>query len=159
MLFAAIAARQVLRRWDRDTPEPNSGIGYQALFRSNEPTTAVFNGSVPAALRPRVTRIKGATLVHFAFGCAAGTIYGIVRPVFPSIAFACGLPFGVALWLGAAEVGLPLAGLTRSPARSVWKIQAVGLAEHLLYSSILECWCRSLDRETNEPSGQLQRLA
>lgn len=71
--------------------------------------------------------------VHYAFGSTMGAFYGAVAEIAPSTARAWGGPFGVALWIGADEIGVPVLGLAGKPTDSPLTTHAYALASHLVY--------------------------
>jgi hypothetical protein len=57
----------------------------------------------------------GGPAAHYAFGAAAGALYGITREAAPGSSLSRGGPFGAALWIAADQVGLPMTGLSPQP--------------------------------------------
>jgi putative membrane protein len=72
-------------------------------------------------------------LVHYAFGSAMGTMYGVAAELAPRTATGWGLPFGTALWFGADEVAVPAFGLSKFPTEYPPSTHASALATHLVY--------------------------
>src|SRR2546426_10528758 len=56
-----------------------------------------------------------ASVVHYAFGASVGALYGAVAEIVPRVTTALGLPFGIAVWLGAHVVAVPALGLAEPP--------------------------------------------
>ena len=63
------------------------------------------------------TKPLAGNLVHYAFGASVGALYGGVAAVTPRVTTAAGLPFGVAVWLGAHVITVPALGLAEPPTR------------------------------------------
>lgn len=85
-------------------------------------------------------------LVHHAFGAASGAVYGALAARVPAITAGAGIPYGVALWFGAAEVGLPLAGLARHPRDYPPVRHVASLASHCMFGMMVEAVRRVLTR-------------
>ena len=76
--------------------------------------------------------------VHYAFGASVGAVYGGVASVAPRVTVARGLPFGLAVWLGAHVVVVPALGLAPPPTRQPPSKEAVELVLHLVYGAVTE---------------------
>ena len=77
-------------------------------------------------------------LVHYAFGGGVGALYGGVAAVAPRVTVALGLPFGVAVWLGAHVIMVPALGLAAPPTRQPPLKEAMEFVLHLVYSTVTE---------------------
>ena len=99
----------------RDDASPNDTDGTIADEPASSQMAAL--AAEPVIGRPLSEREKELTapLFHYAFGAAAGALYGAAAEVEPRAAVAGGAPFGAVLWLVADELGLPAAGLARNP--------------------------------------------
>jgi hypothetical protein len=84
--------------------------------------------------------------VHYGFGTLAGGLYGLLAERSPVFATGAGLGFGTALWLGADEVGVPLAGLSDPPQDVPASTHARSLAAHLVYGLTAEVIRRGVRR-------------
>ena len=80
----------------------------------------------------------GGTLAHHAFGAAAGALYGAAVARAPQLAAGGGAPYGAFVWLSAAEIALPLAGLARRPTRYRTERHVASLATHLVFGLTVE---------------------
>jgi len=60
-------------------------------------------------------RHRGGQLVHYTFGALLGAAYGAGARRVPVITSGRGIPFGLAVWVAAAELGLPLMKLALPP--------------------------------------------
>jgi putative membrane protein len=75
----------------------------------------------------------GGPIVHYAFGAAMGAAYGAITDPLLRLGPAAGLIFGSALFVGADEIGVPLAGLSGPPAETPISTHLAALAAHLVY--------------------------
>ena len=85
-------------------------------------------------------------LVHYAFGAGVGAIYGAVATGAPRVTAALGLPFGVAVWLGAHVIMVPALGLAAPPTRQTPVKEALEFVLHLVYGAVTEVVRRLLRR-------------
>lgn len=79
-----------------------------------------------------------ANIVHYAFGAGVGALYGGVADVAPRVIVAFGLPFGVAVWLGAHVIMVPALGLAAPPTRQPASKEAPEFGLHLVYGAVTE---------------------
>lgn len=92
-------------------------------------------GGSPLSLRGK----RGAgPFVHYAFGALTGAVYGVAVERQPALAAGAGVPFGVAVWALADEVGLPVAGLSAHPANYPFARHASALATHVAFGATVE---------------------
>ena len=80
----------------------------------------------------------GGPIVHHLFGAVAGALYGAAASIAPRITAGAGLPYGALVWVTSAETGVPLAGLSRSPASYPPARHAASLVTHLVFGATLE---------------------
>jgi putative membrane protein len=78
------------------------------------------------------------SIVHYGFGASVGAVYGAVAEIVPRVAVGAGLPFGVAVWLGAHVIAVPALGLAESPTRQPVRKEAEEFGLHLLYGLTTE---------------------
>lgn len=76
--------------------------------------------------------------IHFAFGTLAGGAYAGIARYVPELRAAHGSLFGVFFWLLAHEGGLPLMGLSPTPAEMTVREQRDELVSHVVYGVVLE---------------------
>ncbi len=86
------------------------------------------------------------TIVHYAFGAVVGAVYGVVAKVVPLVTAAFGLPFGIAVWLGAHVIMVPALGLAEPPTRQPLGKEAHEFGLHLVYGVVTELVRRLLSR-------------
>jgi hypothetical protein len=90
--------------------------------------------------------------VHYLFGIAAAGLYGVAAEQLPAITRYRGLLFGLALWIFAAELVLPAAGLLEPPQHYAIRDHLNAAVSHSLFgmstevarSAILASMCSSL---------------
>lgn len=126
--------------------KPNDADGTIA----DEPATEKAASNIAAAttgepLAEHEKRTAGPVL-HHAFGAMVGAVYGAAAARVPQLAAGGGLPYGVLVWAAAAETGLPLAGLSKSPGSYRWERHAASLASHLAFGATLEAVRRTMTR-------------
>jgi hypothetical protein len=130
----------------RDEAKPNETDG----TISDEPASEKAAANVAATIAGRHLHDRerkiGGSILHHAFGAAAGAIYGAAAARRPALATGGGVPYGIFVWLAGAEAGLPLAGLARSPAQYPPSRHAASLATHLAYGATLEAMRKVLTR-------------
>lgn len=88
----------------------------------------------------------GGPIVHHAFGAVAGALYGAAAARVPQLAAGAGMPYGAFVWLTGPEGGVPLSGLSRSPASYPPQRHAASLATHLVFGAAVEAIRRWMTR-------------
>jgi uncharacterized membrane protein YagU involved in acid resistance len=86
----------------------------------------------------------GGTVVHFAFGAAMGALYGAAAESKPAATAMAGMPFGVAVWVAADEIGLPVSGLSKSPTAYPASRHLSSFGSHLVFGLTTEVVRRAL---------------
>lgn len=89
---------------------------------------------------------RAGTIVHYAFGAGVGAIYGALAEIVPRVTMALGLPFGIAVWLGAHVITVPALGLSEPPTRQPLGKEAEEFGLHLVYGVTTELLRRLLSR-------------
>jgi uncharacterized membrane protein YagU involved in acid resistance len=87
---------------------------------------------------PDAKKPLAGNLVHYTFGAGVGALYGGVAAVIPRVTTAVGLPFGVAVWLGAHVITVPALGLAEPPTRRPLSKEALEFVLHLVYGAVTE---------------------
>ena len=65
-------------------------------------------------------------------------MYGAVAELVPRVSTGLGVPFGLAVWLGAHVITVPALGLAESPARRPLSKEAPELGLHVVYGAVAE---------------------
>jgi hypothetical protein len=125
----------------RKVQSAESGLGHQFSLGnlSQSPSSLVAANLLQlsgAKLTPEYVRFT-ASMIHYGFGALAGAAYAGVANEFPIIRAGNGAVYGLGIWFIAAEIGLPLARLSRPPWRSALWPQVVGAACHTAYGLVL----------------------
>ncbi len=77
-------------------------------------------------------------LVHYGFGTLMGAAYGAIAEYAAAARSGFGSAFGSALFVGADEIGVPLAGLSKPPQETPARLHLYAWASHLVYGAALE---------------------
>ncbi len=77
-------------------------------------------------------------IVHYAFGGSMGAMYGGIAELVPRVSTGLGVPFGLAVWLGAHAITVPALGLAASPASRPLAKEAPELGLHVVYGAVVE---------------------
>jgi putative membrane protein len=80
-----------------------------------------------------------APLLHYTFGSVVGALYGMWAERLRGRRTAAGADMGVALWLTADVIAMPLLGLSRPTTRRPVEMHLQSLAAHLVYGVTTEC--------------------
>lgn len=109
--------------------------------QDEDATVKVANGITRWLLHrplPEDKKPLAGTIVHYAFGAGIGGLYGGLATVMPRLTLALGLPFGVAVWLGAHVIMVPALGLAAPPTRQPPLKEALEFVLHLVYGAVTE---------------------
>lgn len=143
------AADEARRHWDEQyrsaaseaTGETGAESG-TSEGRGDDPTTVKVAATVSEGVldRPLADEEKSVAgeAVHYSFGTLNAVAYSVLVEVFPRARAGFGLPFGVALWLGADELMLWALGLSKRPTAYPAKTHAYALSSHLVYGATAE---------------------
>lgn len=80
----------------------------------------------------------GGPIMHYLFGAAVGALYGAAAETDRSMTRAAGIPYGVAVWLIADEIGMHAAGFATKPADYPVSRHAATLATHIVFGISVE---------------------
>jgi hypothetical protein len=120
------------------------GNGQQQQEDPTAATAEKISETVAGIKLNKEQKEKAGTVVHYAFGALMGGVYGAAAEVLPAVKSAAGLPYGVALFVGADEVALPALGLAKKPTEYPLSRHLSGLAQHLVYGVTTEFVRRTL---------------
>ena len=95
---------------------------------------------------PRGRQIAAGAAVHYAFGAAAGGLYGLAAGLNPNAGSGLGVPYGTAVWLLADEIGVSAAGLSRPPKEYPPSTHGYAFASHLVFGVTAELVRRAVRR-------------
>ena len=129
-------------------------LAHQALPKPSAPAGEGDDATVKAAdgvMRrvagrplPEDKKPLASQLVHYAFGGGVGALYGGVAELVPRVTTGLGVPFGLAVWLGAHVITVPALGLAASPAQRPLAKEAPELGLHVVYGAVAELVRRGL---------------
>lgn len=128
--------RQHARPNDTDGTIPDEPGSMQAAAAVAEPILG----------RPLTDREKeiGGPMMHYLFGAATGALYGAAAERDASVTQGGGIPFGIAVWLIADEIGMHAAGFATHPADYPLSRHAAALASHIVFGASVEGVRRAL---------------
>jgi putative membrane protein len=109
-------------------PDAPADEGEDATVKTAD---AVLRGVVKRPL-PEAAKPAASQIVHYAFGGSMGAMYGAVAELVPRVSTGLGVPFGLAVWLGAHAITVPALGLADSPARRPLANEAPELGLHVV---------------------------
>ena len=76
--------------------------------------------------------------VHYAFGASMAGVYATLVEWEPATRAGWGLPFGIAIWLGAHVITVPALSLSEPITRSTRSAEAAEFGSHLIYGAVAE---------------------
>jgi hypothetical protein len=124
------------RDWqERDEQQNSNELAAQALAH--------------ALLGRRLTRSElqvVAPMLHFAFGATMAALYGRWADRRADANLATGLGFGIALWLVADEMAMPVFRLSGPTSRRPLEMHLQAFASHLVYGAMTELVRQPMDR-------------
>jgi uncharacterized membrane protein YagU involved in acid resistance len=91
-------------------------------------------------------KAKAGPVVHYAFGTAAGALYGLAAEYFPKASTGFGTLFGTLLFALADEAAVPLAGLSGKPGEYPASAHIRAFASHVVYGASAEAIRSTLTR-------------
>ena len=94
----------------------------------------------PVLGRPLTVAEKeiGGPILHYLFGATVGALYGAAAETDRSVTRAAGIPYGIAVWLLADEIGMHAAGFATKPTDYPLSRHAAALATHLVFGTSVE---------------------
>lgn len=107
-----------------------------------EPSTVkaaekVADATGEAAISEKSKSTAGNT-VHYLFGAALGSVYGLAAEYVPELKFGGGAAFGLGSMLLFDDAAVPAAGLSEPPTESSLGTHAYSASSHLVYGVVLE---------------------
>jgi putative membrane protein len=146
---ASAAGKHDARDWQERSEGQNS----------NEIAAQVVAGDVIGRRLDRHELAVAATLVHYAFGAAAGALYGAYVARRPRAA--TGVGFGLTVWLLADEIAMPLLGLSESTLRRPLEKRLQSIAAHIVFGKTTEVTRAAVQRrlhrrQSRPPEGSLR---
>jgi putative membrane protein len=124
-----------------EPPSPQQQQDDATVKVANAMTRRLLDRPLPDDKKP-----LAGSLVHYAFGASVGAVYGGVAELAPRITMIVGVPFGLAVWLGAHVITVPALGLAEPPTRQPRSKEALELLLHVIYGVVTETVRRLLRR-------------
>jgi hypothetical protein len=138
----------------RSQAQPNEWDGTIADEPASRRAASAVAETVTGAPLTEREKDVGGPIAHYLFGAVAGALYGAVAELKPEAARGMGLPFGATVWVTADEMGMPLLGLSDSPAELPLSRHASALGTHLVFGLTVEAVRRLLrGKMLNEECG------
>lgn len=116
----------------------SNGNGQQPPQKGGDATEKAASAISETVAHRKLTRDEkkvAGPVVHYVFGSTIGALYGAAAEFSPMTAKGWGVPFGAAVFVGADEIGVPLAGLSKLPNQTPASTHASALAAHLVYGA------------------------
>lgn len=135
-LVGGLLAAGAMSLAHRMLPKPSApaGEGEDATVK----TAGALARRVTGDPLPEDSKPLAGQLVHYAFGGGVGAFYGGVAEIVPRVTRGFGVPFGLAVWLGAHVITVPALGLAEFPARRPLTAEAPELGLHVVYGAVAE---------------------
>ena len=130
------------QQYRKPQSEPATYVAADALVR------AVTEQPLPPSLKP-----AAGSLVHYAFGGSVGALYGLLTAGRPVVAAGRGIPFGIAVWIVADELGMPISGLAKPPSVYPFRDHLSGLSAHFVYGAVTEAVRSTIIHRFARPRG------
>lgn len=92
-------------------------------------------------------KVAGAA-VHYAFGAAAGAIYGGMTEIFPATKTYFGVPFAALVFLAADGIAVPALGLAEHPEKRSFAKHAYGFLTHAVFGATTELVRRTVRKRS-----------
>jgi putative membrane protein len=132
-LLAAGAMSLAHRLVGEMIPQPAAPPAEDPTVKVASGITRIVGHSLSEAQKPLV-----GSAVHYTFGASVGAVYGAIAEGTPRVTAGVGLPFGVAVWLGAHVIAVPAFGLAAPPTQQPRSKEGVEFGLHLVYGLVTE---------------------
>lgn len=123
---------------ERLSPDGSNGKSRNSGGSSEDPTGETAHAISKKLLGKPLTqeqKKKAGPVVHYAFGTLLGGLYGATSEVVPKVKMAAGLPYGVAVFVGADEIALPALKLSQGPTAYPVSRHLYALSSHLVWAT------------------------
>jgi putative membrane protein len=119
---------------------------------SNEIAAQVLANRIVGRPLNRSELAVAAPLIHYSFGAAMGALYGAYLG--RRTQHGTGIGFGLAVWLLADEIAMPLLGLSDSTLRRPFEQHLQSMAAHVVFGMTTEAARAALERQLDESGSQ-----
>jgi len=132
-LIASFAMSQFHSLFQKAESSPERGKEDSTVKAASAVSRTIFRHE----LTPRQKKLAGPT-VHYGFGASVASIYGTAVEAAPVLRTGWGMPFGVAVWLGAHVITVPALGLSEPVTATPPREEATEFCAHLVYGAVAE---------------------
>jgi hypothetical protein len=122
------------RQWDARAQDAASGETQSATAKGADAAALAVTGRRLDAREQGVA----APLLHYAFGTAAGALYGALVELRPDSIRGGGLVFGMTLWAAADQLGVSLIDLAPDPSERPLVAELYSVVSHVAYGVTTE---------------------
>ena len=127
----SVARRERQRKGLPEPERDEQGSGDDATIRAaNAVSTTILNRELAEDEKK-----WAGPLVHYGLGTALGAFYGACASALP-VDSRTAMGYGAAVWIGADEIAVPLAGLSGPPTETPLSGHLNALASHLVYGAV-----------------------
>lgn len=145
--FQALLSKVMQKQQGNDTQaaaeKPEQAPSEEEGDATQKAASRIVLAVVGRSLTKQEKHVAG-PIVHYAFGCVSGALYGAAAEFSPRISRGFGLPLGSVLWLAADEIGVPALGLSRPALDYSLSSHLYALAAHTVYGFTTELARRAL---------------
>ena len=139
---AGLAASFVMGQFHAQFQNADSRPTRVAPARADEDSTVKAASALSRAvlrhkLTPAQKKLAG-PLMDYAFGATLAGIYGMAVELHPEFSAGRGVPFGMAVWLGAHVIAVPALGLSQPITKSPPRAETIEFGAHLVYGAVTE---------------------
>jgi len=130
--------QQAWKKTDRRSPSQNNS---QSSNSDEAATTLLAERISQAVLGRDLTdgeKKIAEPLVHYGFGAAVGSLYGVLAELTPMARKGAGTAYATAVWLGGDELAVPKLQLSKSASQYSAGVHTEALASHLVYGLTTE---------------------
>jgi len=120
--------------WSARSQDQVSGESRPATVRTADAAAVATVGRRLEASEPDAA----GPLMHYGFGTAVGAVYGALAETRPELTRLGGIPFGLGVWASADEIGVPAAGLSKSPWDRPLRAHTYSMLSHAVYGFTAE---------------------
>jgi putative membrane protein len=120
--------------WDARSQDVVTGEERSAPARAADAMAEAASGQT----LPPDERAAGGAALHYAFGAGVGALYGAFAEMRPQLTAGAGIPFGLALWATADEIGMSALSLAPDPAERPPRSHAYAIVSHIVYGATTE---------------------
>ena len=103
-------------------------LGWEVPWQSQPPGRIPEPMAIGSMFTHASTPVWESFVVYFCLSILSGVVYGALVEFFPIVALGTGVAFGLAIWIGAHEIIMPLLHLTPPP----WQLMPIEQASEFV---------------------------